>query len=522
MVAAWSSREPRRAMASSWGTAAAVEMRRALPAYTPPSRGSTRRSTTSSPSRSATRSPTETSRVGAAPTRSTLARARPASERTPLAARSSRSNGTPIRLRGSRRRAPRDHTWEAAAVGCTTSIPRSAASATPSGRRASIASAPTSTVTPATSARRSLPPTSGEPSSTSTSRPARTRSRAAVRPPIPAPTTTTSQTVPATRPAFHVDRARPWAMQHSVDRDRPRPPVTMWSRGTSSGNRGGDARRPTPMTTHAHPDRRTHRLLGLVAAIAMTAALAACSSSDGGSDASYDSSEEAASPRGAAPPRAVAPAAPPQAGPTAPPRRTGAPAAPTPRPAAPTGRPSGRAARHLHRHRVDHQRRRARGPPRRAARRGRERRRRHRGADRHRRGRGGALRPARGAGAGRQLRRRDDRPRGRGRPARLRPDLGGRQHPGHRHRRAGAGPGGQPAARGAAARPGPGAPGHHLDRVPAHHPAGRARLAQGPAGLARGPDPRLHDRRRHQPHPRRGAAGGGDGRRASWPASAAA
>ena len=99
--------------------------------------------------------------VGGGADRSPRARASPASERTPLAASSSRSNGTPIRLRGSRRSAPRDHTREAAEVGCTTSIPRSAASATPSGRRASIASAPTSTVTPATSARRSLPPTSG-------------------------------------------------------------------------------------------------------------------------------------------------------------------------------------------------------------------------------------------------------------------------------------------------------------------------------------------------------------------------
>ena len=40
-------------MASSWGTAAAAEMRRAWPAYTPPSSGSTSRSTTSSPSRAA-------------------------------------------------------------------------------------------------------------------------------------------------------------------------------------------------------------------------------------------------------------------------------------------------------------------------------------------------------------------------------------------------------------------------------------------------------------------------------------
>lgn len=40
------------------------------------------------------------------------------------------------------------------------------------------------------------------------------------------------------------------------------------------------------MTTHAHPARRTRRLLGLVAAISMTAALAACSSDGGASDSS--------------------------------------------------------------------------------------------------------------------------------------------------------------------------------------------------------------------------------------------
>jgi hypothetical protein len=46
------------------------------------------------------------------------------------------------------------------------------------------------------------------------------------------------------------------------------------------------------MTTHAHPARRTRRLLGLVAAISMTAALAACSSggSDGGAAGSAGSS----------------------------------------------------------------------------------------------------------------------------------------------------------------------------------------------------------------------------------------
>jgi hypothetical protein len=51
------------------------------------------------------------------------------------------------------------------------------------------------------------------------------------------------------------------------------------------------------MTTHAqptrHPGRRTRRLLGLAAAISMTAVLAACSSSGGGQDASEGSAGSA-------------------------------------------------------------------------------------------------------------------------------------------------------------------------------------------------------------------------------------
>ena len=121
-AAACSSRLPRRAMASSWGTAAAAEMCRAWPAYTPPRRGSTSRSTTSSPSRAATRSPTETSSpTSPSPSVSAAARASPSRLSTPLAASWSRSNGTPISERGRSRRAPCDQTPDVAAVGCTTS-----------------------------------------------------------------------------------------------------------------------------------------------------------------------------------------------------------------------------------------------------------------------------------------------------------------------------------------------------------------------------------------------------------------
>lgn len=59
------------------------------------------------------------------------------------------------------------------------------------------------------------------------------------------------------------------------------------------------------MTTHAqptrHPGRRTRRLLGMAAAISMTAALAACSSSGGGQDASEGSADESASSASRAP-----------------------------------------------------------------------------------------------------------------------------------------------------------------------------------------------------------------------------
>src|SRR6478609_4001517 len=192
-LAPCSSTEPRPAYATSCGTAARAEISRALPAYTPPSSGSTSRSVTSGPNRRSTRAPTETS-----PTRrsggslvSRRTRANPSGESTPDAASWSRSSGTPINERGKGRSSPRVQIRDDAPVGCSIGSPSSRASATPSGRRLSIASAPTSTVTPATDARSSLPPVRGVDSRTRTSCPPATRSRAAVRPATPAPTTTT-------------------------------------------------------------------------------------------------------------------------------------------------------------------------------------------------------------------------------------------------------------------------------------------------------------------------------------------
>ena len=198
---------PAAASDTSCGTVARAESRRAWPAYTPPSSGSTSRSSTSSPSRLATRSPTERSPSTGTPGCSASTRASPASERTPDSRSSRRSTGTPITERGSGRSAPRVQIRDDCTAGCTTSSPSSWASATPSGRRLSIASAPTSTTTPPTSARRSLPPGSGAASSTVTSWPSWRRTWAAVRPASPPPTTST-RTGPASQTSCRPGRVR--------------------------------------------------------------------------------------------------------------------------------------------------------------------------------------------------------------------------------------------------------------------------------------------------------------------------
>ena len=161
VAAARTSDGSRSSSATTCGTVARTDSARACPAYTPPSSGSTSRSTTSSPSRSATNAATETSSSGAGAVTSARARAMPPSESTPVRASSSRSAGTPITERGSGRSAPRVQMREEMVAGWTRSRPSERARSTASGRRLSIASAPTSTVTPATSARRSLPPTDG-------------------------------------------------------------------------------------------------------------------------------------------------------------------------------------------------------------------------------------------------------------------------------------------------------------------------------------------------------------------------
>ena len=98
-------------------------------------------------------------------------------------------------VRGIGRSRPRDQRFAVVVAGCTIRSPRPAsrASCTASGRRYSIASAPTSTVTPPTSARASFPPIDGPASRTTTSTPGAVRrtAAAAASPAMPPPTTTT-------------------------------------------------------------------------------------------------------------------------------------------------------------------------------------------------------------------------------------------------------------------------------------------------------------------------------------------
>ncbi len=185
-----------RAASKSWGTAARIEMRYASPAYTPPSSGSTSRSTTSRPSRAATYSPTATSAPASvrSSVSSSAIRAMPSGEITPEAASRPRSPGTPMTCPlGIGRSAPRVHRAAVAVVGGWRRSPRPTARArsTASGRLASIDSAPRSTGTPAISPARSLPPSRADASSTVTRAPPSSSRWAAASPEMPPPMTTT-------------------------------------------------------------------------------------------------------------------------------------------------------------------------------------------------------------------------------------------------------------------------------------------------------------------------------------------
>ena len=143
----------RSSSATSCGTAARAEISRAWPAYTPPSSGSTSRSTTSLPRRSSTRSPTLTSVAAELGRRQDGVQARPGqplAESTPSRRAARGRPAHPSRARH-RHAGARGSRGAAAVVAGWTSRrgPTSRARSTASGRRLSIASAPTSTHDPA-------------------------------------------------------------------------------------------------------------------------------------------------------------------------------------------------------------------------------------------------------------------------------------------------------------------------------------------------------------------------------------
>jgi hypothetical protein len=187
---------PARNRAASAGIVARTDSASARPAYTPPSSGSTRRATTSAPIRSRTRTPTaaSSSSGGSGGSVGSASRAAsPAALSTPASRTAATEAGTPSMVRaGSGRRSPCTRSHAAVVVGAMRSpaSPAASSSSRPSGRTVSRASAPTSTGCPASSPTRSLPPSSGEPSSTVTVQPASAPNQAAARPAMPPPTTT--------------------------------------------------------------------------------------------------------------------------------------------------------------------------------------------------------------------------------------------------------------------------------------------------------------------------------------------
>lgn len=154
---------------------------------------------------------------------------------------------------GSARSPPRLRMAEAVVPGCTRSSrrPSSATRSRPSGRRASIDSAPSSTGRPAISLTRSLPPIRGEPSRTVTRTPARARRRAAASPAIPPPTTTAWDVLMSQASQTPVRTAhRPGCT--AVTAGPPPPPEACGSPGTRASGRS----RPDPRDGQAHPRHR--------------------------------------------------------------------------------------------------------------------------------------------------------------------------------------------------------------------------------------------------------------------------
>ena len=179
--------------------AAARDNRSESPAYTPANKGATSRSSTCSPARSRTYSATEMSWSGSG----TLCCSTETKSTGPV--------GMPITVRGSGCNEPSARIDAWVVSGCTMSDARPTASAraTASGRRASIDSAPTSSVRSPTVSRRSLPPRRSVLSNSTGSSPCSCRARAAARPAMPPPTM-----------AMRINR-RPSGQSRRVGRARP-------------------------------------------------------------------------------------------------------------------------------------------------------------------------------------------------------------------------------------------------------------------------------------------------------------
>src|SRR6266508_4384463 len=254
--------------ANSSGTAAASEMSSACPAYTPPSSGSTSRSVTARPMRSATNRPigTSPSSAGGAWRASSSARAAPAGPSTSEAAAT--STGTPITVGGKARIRSPIHNPADVVTGCVSSSasPTARISSTASGRRASTDSAPRSTRTPPTSPPASFPPTRGDPSSTvSRTPPPRRPCPTSVRPADPSPPRTSNPSPPRPsdpsppRPSNPSPRPSGPAPPPPYDRAPPRLARSLVSNAYAAANpltppptttTCAASRSPIPLVTH--------------------------------------------------------------------------------------------------------------------------------------------------------------------------------------------------------------------------------------------------------------------------------
>ena len=196
-----------RAARRNWGAMAAQLMSSASPALMPPSNGSTNRSRTACPAHDRITSPMLRSPAGPSPAGSGSAgspgpasRARSSSGNSPgwtEPGSSGRPNTLPLGIGRSRSSSQREADR---ALGATNSseMPNSAHRSAAHGTRTRKESAPSSTGSPAKVLVTSLPPGTGEASSTTTSSLGRSTMSlcAALRPVMPAPTTTTRLTVP--------------------------------------------------------------------------------------------------------------------------------------------------------------------------------------------------------------------------------------------------------------------------------------------------------------------------------------